>query len=695
MNHLELKRSWLARLFFGRQQAILTHLPAGLRVADHEKRQLLPFAKMSAPPQVKHGLFWSDLYVLTARKAYLYRGFSRSKLQRLAELLNGSLQNHVEQQLQKEYVAASHLRDEIKLFLNSSVYRRDSERRALLLRCQQFSLTAVSLRECFATTRQQSAFSFLADFIVSSEQRVKKANAKFMRQAAIRFESFFDTLEKNPLTQAQRHACLVNEDRNLVLAGAGTGKTSTMIGRAGYLLASEQAKPEQILMLAFAKKAAEEMQARQDQCLQSMLQQATPTIKTFHALGLEIISVVERRRPVLTVFADDNTAYTQFIARVVEQLMQESDYHEKVAQFSCVSPSLKSVSEIALFLADFLVLFKQSSLTFTELKKRITKKDKPRFTRLIAIFEPVLAAYQSHLLERNEIDFVDMISKAIEYVESGRYRSPYCHIMVDEFQDISRPRAHLIKALLAQRDDAVLFAVGDDCQAIYRFSGSDLTLTQQFSEQFGVSSVTALDMTFRFNNKIGVVASAFVLQNPTQIKKAIKSAVIKHEPAVSLVKTKTSQQGLNQALTAIYQSALAQPEKKISVMVLARFNFLLGEGGPQALKQQMEREYPLLDLQCMSVHASKGKEADYVIVLGMQSGKYGFPSQKESDSILECLLPEQEQYPDAEERRLFYVALTRAKHRVYLVYNPATISPFMAELLDQKYPVCMDEFTLE
>jgi DNA helicase-4 len=695
MNHSELKRSWLARLFFGRQEAILTHLPAGLRVADHEKRQLLPFAKMSALPQVKHGLFWSDLYVMTARKAYLYRGFSRTKLQRLAALINGSLQNHVEQQLQKEYVAASHLRDEIKLFLNGSVYRRNSESQALLERCQQLALTEVSLRECFATTRQQSVFSFLADFIATSEQRVKKANVKFMRQAAIRFESFFDTLEKNPLTQAQRHACLVNEDCNLVLAGAGTGKTSTMIGRAGYLLASEQAKPEQILMLAFAKKAAEEMQARQDQCLQPMLQQATPTIKTFHALGLEIISVVERRRPVLTVFAEDNTAYTQFIARVVEKLMQDSVYHEKFAQFSCVSPSLNSISEITLFLADFLVLFKQSSLSFTALKKRITKKDKPRLTRLMAIFEPVLAAYQRHLLERNEIDFTDMISRAIEYVESGRYRSPYCHIMVDEFQDISQPRANLIKALLAQRDDAVLFAVGDDWQAIYRFSGSDLTLTQQFSELFGASSVTALDMTFRFNNKIGDVASAFVLQNSTQIKKSIKSAAIVAEPTVSLIQTKEAKRGLHQALNAIYQHTLIQSEKRTSVMVLARFNFLLGDEGPKALKLQMETQYPLLDLQFMSVHASKGKEADYVIVLGMNSGKYGFPSQKESDPILECLLPEKEQFTDAEERRLFYVALTRAKHRVYLAYNPATISPFIAELINQKYPVCTNEFTLQ
>ena len=93
MNNLELKRSWLAQLFFGRQDAVLAHQPTGLRVADDAKKQLLPFARMYAQPEVRHGLFWSDLYITTARKTYLYRGFSRSRLCRLAALLNQGLQN--------------------------------------------------------------------------------------------------------------------------------------------------------------------------------------------------------------------------------------------------------------------------------------------------------------------------------------------------------------------------------------------------------------------------------------------------------------------------------------------------------------------------------------------------------------------------------------------------------------------------
>lgn len=697
MNNSELKRSWLAQLFFGRQDAILAHQPTGLRVADDAKRQLLPFARMYAQPEVKQGLFWSDLYITTARKTYLYRGFSRARLRRFATLLNQGLQNHVEQQLQTEYVNAGAIKSELRAFLDGSVYRRDSERRAMVNRCQQLSLTTAPLRERFATSRQQSLFKQLATFIAASEDKVRKANARFVRQEEIRFKSFFDTIEKNPLTIAQRRACVINEDCNLVLAGAGTGKTSTMIGRAGYLLASKQTKPEQILMLAFAKKAAEEMQARQDKCLRPMLQQVTPTIKTFHALGLEIIGTVEGKWPAISIFAEDNAALVRFVEEVIGRLMQDAAYTHQVDLF-CRSPLYpKSMAEFTQLLAEFLMLFKQSYLTLAELTTQLAKqmakqKDKQRFSLLTELFEPVLAAYQQHLSERNEIDFADMIGKAIGYIENGRYRSPYQHILVDEFQDISQPRARLIKALLDQRDDAVLFAVGDDWQAIYRFSGSDLSVTQRFSDMFGASSVTALDTTFRFNNKIGDVASAFVLQNPAQLKKAINSVDVVSQPAVSLLKAKESKRGLHQALNAIHQQATNQPEKKTSVVVLARFNFLLSDGSPKELKLQMETQYPLLDLQFMSVHASKGKESDYVIVLGMNNGKYGFPSQKESDPILELLLPEKEQFPDAEERRLFYVALTRAKHRVYLMYNPTAVSPFIVELIDQKYPVCSDEF---
>jgi DNA helicase-4 len=308
---------------------------------------------------------------------------------------------------------------------------------------------------------------------------------------------------------------------------------------------------------------------------------------------------------------------------------------------------------------------------------------------LLEIFKPIYESYQTYLQERKEIDFADMIAKAIEHVEAGRFYSPYAHILVDEFQDISEARARLLTALKNQRSESVLFAVGDDWQSIYRFTGSDIGLTKQFEKSFGASAVTALDMTFRFNNMIGAVSSRFVLKNPEQIKKTLSSHSNVHEPNVSLIRVLEPEQGVRMALKAIDETVRLKRDKKTSVMILARYNFQII---PEALSRTIIKNYSQLNIECMTTHAAKGKEADYVIVIGMDKGKHGFPSEVVTDALLEFMLPPDENYKFAEERRLFYVALTRARHRVYLVYNPLQASSFIKELLNEKYPICTTEF---
>ena len=690
MNNYEIRNNWLTNLLFGHPTSVLTLHSKGLQVSDGKKKVILPFSRMNALPQVRRRLFWSHLSVSTAKKSYLYKGFSVSRLRQFSQALNDALKSHIQPQLQAEYSEVKQLKAEIRAFLDASGYRRHSQNQVLIARCRQVvAKTSVHLREHFATSAHLAAVESLANFAATAEQKRKRANAKFLRQELLRCQSFFDHLERNPLTEAQRRACIISEDNNLILAGAGTGKTSTMIGRAGYLLLEGQIRPEQILMLAYARKAAEEMQERQDKYLRPLLQHSTPVIKTFHALGLEIIGKVEGKWPVITPFAENNMAFSQFIEDAIRRLMAGDTYKKKMQQFCSAFAYRLSGADVARLMADFLMLFKQSHRTVGELALETAQQPEPaRFSLFLSLFEPVLKTYEQHLAARGEIDFADMIAKATGYVESGRYLSSYQHMLVDEFQDISQDRARLIQALLAQRADAVLFAVGDDWQSIYRFTGSDISLTRQFEKVFGSAAITALDMTFRFNNKISEVASAFILKNPMQMPKTLNSMSIVPDPAIQLIRTPSQEAGLHQALKQIHQQALLLTNKKTSVAVLARFNFLFGNDSPVMLRQQMEKQYPELEIEFMSVHASKGKEADYVIVLGMNRGKYGFPSEKEVDPILECLLPEKEAFPDAEERRLFYVALTRARHRVYLISDPMGGSPFIAELIEQKYPIC-------
>ena len=138
------------------------------------------------------------------------------------------------------------------------------------------------------------------------------------------------------------------------------------------------------------------------------------------------------------------------------------------------------------------------------------------------MFRPVFERYQESLTRSGTIDFHDMINRATDLVESGRYRSPFGYIMVDEFQDISPARARLLKALLDSAPDAQLFAVGDDWQAIYRFGGSDIAVMREFETWFGDYLRIDLETMFRTDDRIAEVATDFVLRNPAQIRKTVR-----------------------------------------------------------------------------------------------------------------------------------------------------------------------------
>ncbi len=853
--NIHAKRGKIACLIYSRNGSLLCQNEAGLQIKGDGTEFLIGITELTAPTSLKIGLFWSTLTIQTARRRHTFPGFKHDGLSRLANSLNDQLRRHAETQLDAACLPLVTVRKAIEKFLGQQHYSRDSQRQMLA----QSAGRAIVVEQhrywpFFATESQKATIGFVKHFILHSQSLVNSANVGFVAREIQRFKDFFDTIESKPLTLAQRRACVTNEDNNLVLAGAGTGKTSVMIGRAGYLLATRESRPDELLMLAFAKKAMQEMQERQDKRLSTLLKGETPTIKTFHSLGLEIIGKAESKRPSLSPFDEDKQLYMRFIDKLLIEQLKNALFKSKVVKFftsylypyrnpfdfsnmgeynnyvrsnelrTLQAETVKSFEECEIanfllqhgvnyqyeanyiidtvtadyrqykpdfylpdydiyiehfaldkqwqppshfdqvrylegirwkrelhqkhgttlietysflkrekrlltFLADalnsagveltkrpddelleklklkgvisefsgllgrFLKLFKQSSLGWLALSEKARNhRDMERMTFLLEIFKPIFDAYQHHLAERNEIDFADMIGRAVDHIEAGRYRSPYTHILVDEFQDISAARAKLIMALLRQRPESVLFAVGDDWQSIYRFTGSDIGLTKHFGKAFGITATTALDTSFRFNNMIGDVAASFVLKNPDQVTKSIEAIRKIYEPSISLIRTQGMEKGLKLALDAIKDRKNSIDSQNISVLILARYNYLIDDLKSSSAINSFEKAFPNCKLEKMTIHSAKGKEADYVITLGLEKGKYGFPSEKESDALLEFLLPDKEAFLFAEERRLFYVTLTRARHRVYLVYNPLMVSKFIKELMSGEYPICLDEF---
>lgn len=333
----------------------------------------------------------------------------------------------------------------------------------------------------------------------------------------------------------------------------------------------------------------------------------------------------------------------------------------------------------------FLRHFKSCGLAIEQCQARAAASPGSlRARAFLKIFGLVHETYEKRLGER--IDFEDMIGRATEHVKQGRYRSPYRHLLVDEFQDISDGRAALLLALKSQHADARIFAVGDDWQSIYRFAGSDLHLMRHFGEVFGgnfadgkgVHSVVDLGRTFRNVDQIAFAARRFVLKNPAQIEKQITPAASTETAAIRLAEYTRSTEA--EALRATLDDiSAASSGSRASVMLLGRYRLV--EPGNLA---ELKSAYPGLNIRFMTVHRSKGLEADHIIILRAASGRMGFPSEIVDDSLLDLVLPEPESFDHAEERRLFYVAMTRARQSVTVMVDRDNPSVFATELWEDR-----------
>lgn len=518
----------------------------------------------------------------------------------------------------------------------------------------------------------------LRSLLKNAKQIIRQRNQAYAQQELSNHQQWFDQIESHPLTQKQRESIVYDENNCLVVAGAGTGKTSTVVAKAGYALMRGHAASSQILLLAYSKKAQEEMATRIEKRLESSLE-----VRTFHSLGMEIIAQTTGKRPSLSPMSEDEKLFLSTIQQYINDLLKDEKTREIVANYfafylypyrpkkefrtenehiaylrahdvrTLKGEQVKSFEE--LLIANWLLLHgidykyeadyvkdtatvqhrqyapdfylpkhdiyiehfgvdreghtasfvneeqyrqgiawkrdvhfkngtrlietysyeKAEGLLFENLEKRLSKLKVPlripseeeisklvatkdNITRLASligtflrlfksnqfapeeirsransidgkeranafcdIFFEIFTQYEQELKRSKKIDFEDMIRTATECALSGQYAPPFKYFIVDEFQDISRGRAKLLKAIIDRIPHRRLFCVGDDWQSIYRFTGSDVAIMGSFEEVFGYKRETHLDKTFRFDTQLLKFSSAFILKNPSQIKKKL------------------------------------------------------------------------------------------------------------------------------------------------------------------------------
>ena len=329
------------------------------------------------------------------------------------------------------------------------------------------------------------------------------------------------------------------------------------------------------------------------------------------------------------------------------------------------------ISWLAQLMATFLNHVKTSGVSAETLRARARDSaDRARSEAFLDIFEQVSARYDKLLGE--EKDFHDLINHAAAHIRHGRWQSPYRYVLVDEFQDISAGRMALLRALKGR--GVAYFLVGDDWQSIYRFAGSDVALVRECGRYLGHVRERALSRTFRFARGIMEPSTAFVVRNPAQTQRTLRPAQGVRDGGVTVIASEDPARGLRDALHDI-QACEGADGPPVAVLVLGRYRRSRG-----ALPSPRQGR---LRLEFSTVHAAKGREADYVVVLDLRDARLGFPAQHGEDPLLRLVLPPPPggHFRHAEERRLFYVALTRARRGAYLVADARRPSAFVDELL--------------
>lgn len=462
------------------------------------------------------------------------------------------------------------------------------------------------------------------------------------------------------LDDDQKRAITEDSPYLLLVAGAGSGKTTTMAAKVKYLVDRKNINPQEILVISFTNQATKELQMRINNDFHIPCQ-----ICTFHKLGYDILKRVGFKD--YRVLEDSNQIINQYFEQIGCKKKEIITFFEKYFQ------EKNNVPKWSKFCYDFLKAWKTKGYTFEQFQIEKAKYVDERYT-FLSIMEEIYHYYETIRQAHHLIDFDDMIVLATHKV--SQITLPYRYIMVDEYQDISPIRFQLIQKIIIQ-NKAKLIAVGDDFQSIFAFAGSDITLFSDFKKGLG-GTILPITHTYRNSQQLIDVAGNFVMQNPKQYKKKLTSSKKVKLPIVIHVyddrKNNTLQIALKKCLTKIF---LENTHANVALLGRYRFEERILSQDEDFYKQNNQwiyKPYPTLKLTFLTVHAAKGLGFDEVILLNGKEDIFGFPSKIKDDLLMQIAKEEEKTILLAEERRLFYVALTRTKHKIYLLtpaYHPS------------------------
>lgn len=414
-----------------------------------------------------------------------------------------------------------------------------------------------------------------------------------------------------------------------------------MIGKIKYLIEYEKIKPNEILCITFTRAAAKSLEDKINNYYNYGIK-----VYTFHKLSLNIINnkVNIANDNLLNYIVDE---YFYIIDKKnkmkVKEILGLIDY-----PYSYILKS-KELYSFKRLIMTFINLFKTNNYNLDYFLK--IKKDKD----IIRIIIDIYLLYEEELKSTNSLDFNDMIVEATNKVKD-KYISNIKYIIIDEYQDTSYIRYLLIREII-NKTGAKIICVGDDYQSIYRFTGCNLNMFINFKKYFNHSKILKISNTYRNSQELINIAGKFIQKNKRQIYKKLKSN--KHiEKPIKIMYGNNLDKLINRV-------------KEKRILILGRNNFDIDK------YNYIKKD----SIKYMTIHKSKGLEEDAVIIINLKDDILGIPNKIKDNKILNYVNKYKCEYPYDEERRLFYVALTRTRGNIYLLVDKNNPSMFVKELV--------------
>lgn len=424
-------------------------------------------------------------------------------------------------------------------------------------------------------------------------------------------------------------------ENTLVVAGAGSGKTFTIVNKIKYLLDNNIYKENELLIISFTNESVNDLKRKIDYNLDIM---------TFHKLAITLIN-----NPDMKI---SNEYYLKFI--INEYFNSYGKYNKKQNKLIKRILQEMDIDNLKKLIFTFINLYKSN---YNDINYLLNLYQKSHFINKIyfKIILEIYHIYNQEIESSNLYDFNDMIKIATNNINNNIIKTNYKYIIIDEFQDTSLNRFKLIDAIMKQ-NNAKIFVVGDDYQSIYRFSGCNLDIFLNFNKLVNNLNIINLDYNYRNPKEIIDVANSFIMKNKNQIKK--ETICLKN---------------INKPIKICFYKNKRTAIEKILKYIDTKY-LILGRNNKD------KDLFNVQDKPFLTIHKSKGLEEDNIILINLTNNNNSLPSKIKNHKIINKLI-KTDYYPYEEERRLFYVALTRTRNNIYLLVPKSNYSIFIKELM--------------